>query len=893
MKYIYILALLILIIICCCYLKISEGFKLPTVVLNQINTNVGQSSPEDGEKLPDNISSNTLLHAIDGISKPISGSANYEPREDNFEKETKKCNAVKFCKNLTDAHNCGYCLQDDIEGKHPFHYGNEKGPYGKRRSKEESLCKSGVNRDGKNEWISPGNLNGKKQKQLEAELEFIREKFPWKEDPRRTGPEASIMKEIANMGIEDTGYSGCMKMRERYICSKVNDCSPMNITMFGIKAKDICGFCADDGKAYPRIDLSPYGKSFKKIKYVTNPKCENIEIFGDGVNCSSNNSNKEECLSKRSLTDPSIPACAYNYNSERKVITVGVPNPSEIKFGKTEKTKIYDKCNSEWGLIRPSECSWFEQSYPCLKSKSAGPHSDKCLQSLWNQLGFQTNYRVLLSDEEGKEMIDSWHKMDIDSVTAGMEILYNHIFSYNYDKSKKWVKLCYGLDVNVCNRSGFITDDYPSKYWSETSNPCMSLLYRFGGGKPGGLANPEKGKQHSWGRWYGTYEGFESQKQIKKEEYDLYQSRFGGRKNWRVNETDTERLAGNLGKGKGPLTKVAKRISHKDYINRIRKLNRMKDMSNSDAKRIRSIYRYKPGGYNYSNANWVDKLVASKMITGNTPEYPVKMSKPCWPDFARKVLIHPYVKLLDINTLSFNNSYDFYKLSYPGKMRQQGLNKEFENLRRSGERFFTSRKTNGYDRRTLKRETYEQETFPFWIWIKTSNDYWKNKWHIFRKKALDYSSVESTTYKDITRPTNIETAKNIAKIHGFRLGGGGYSFYGNYGAKGLYVYNQGKYRNMAFFGTGGGNYNMKRDMGNGGKSRINGDKDIQALKFLSSSRFYNKLKITNNINIALSKPFLFEYTDEKGKKVRILFSKAWKKEGFPYYDLLKVMSDLK
>ena len=914
MKYIYILALLILIIISCCYLKMKEGFLIPTTVLRQLQTdkNLEWVEPEaDGGKPPDNISSQTLLHAVTGITKPKSGGSGYEPREDNFEKESDKCNAVRFCENLTEAHNCGYCLQDDLEGKHPFHYGNEKGPFGKRDGAAESLCKAGVNRDGKHEWISPGSLNGKKQKQLEVELNFIKKKFK-KGHPYRETAVAAVEKKIANMGIEDTGYSGCKKMRERYICSQVNDCSPMNFTMFGIKASDICGFCADDGKAYARTNLPANTKVITKTVYKTNPKCENIEIFGDGVNCSAYHKNKFECTEKRSLSDPSVKACAYNYHAKKHIVKTPVPHPSDVKYGKTEKTKIYDKCDSEWGLIRPDQCSWFEQAYPCLKSKSGGPHSNKCLQSLWNQLGFQTNYRVLLSDSEGKSLVDSWHRMNVDGVVSSMEQLYKHIFSYNYDKAKKWAHLCYGLDVNVCNRAGFITDNYPSKYWSETSNPCMSLLYRFGGGRPGGLANPEKGKEHSWGRWFGTYEGFETKARIHQEESDLHASYWRGRKKWRVNETDTEKYAGNLPQyGYKYQTKIAKRLSHRDYINQIRKLNRMKDMPNWKAKRVRNIYRHEHPHDVYSNVKWVDKLVASKMITGETPDYPVNMPKPCWPDFARRILIMPYVKLVDVNTLSFDGSWEFWKLSHIGKWIKGGHHsKEFENLRRQGERMYTSRWVRGdygtksYHIRTLKKETYEQETFPYWEWIKVANNYWRNRWNTFSRKATDYAGTTLDTYINIVRPTTVNEARQIARAYGMKLGGGGYNFSSSgFGIKGLYGYNTGRLDGRAYFGNSGSDQDKKSNQlitntsrNQRGVYRLDYGYNQEVLVFEPHSRFYNLLPATTNIRKCWNMrhgAHLFEYRNKRGVKVRVLFAGAWVAAGFPYYDILKVMSDLK
>ena len=135
-------------------LSIKDLFKIILElfrVLKQLDTNknVEWIEPEsDGGKPPDNISSQTLLHAVTGITKPKSGGSGYEPREDNFEKETDKCNAVKFCENLTEAHNCGYCLQDDLEGQHPFHYGNENylmSEFNEMRSKIEYYLDKSTN----------------------------------------------------------------------------------------------------------------------------------------------------------------------------------------------------------------------------------------------------------------------------------------------------------------------------------------------------------------------------------------------------------------------------------------------------------------------------------------------------------------------------------------------------------------------------------------------------------------------------------------------------------------------------------------------------------------------------------------------------------------------------
>ena len=98
--------------------------------------------------------------------------------------------------------------------------------------------------------------------------------------------------------------------------------------MVEINAKDICGFCVDDGKAMVRQDLPDLSKFFTQTKYVSDPKCENIEIFWDGVDCKSHNKNRERCLAQRSIEDPEIPACAYNYNSKQVKYPIYIPKPS-------------------------------------------------------------------------------------------------------------------------------------------------------------------------------------------------------------------------------------------------------------------------------------------------------------------------------------------------------------------------------------------------------------------------------------------------------------------------------------------------------------------------------------------------------------------------------------
>merc|ERR1711871_1217866 len=265
----------------------------PPGVLRRLSTNTDIEINEMSKPPQPDTSEEKVESIIDNSTVPNSGGVlgkrPVEKREQNFEIEDAKCQAVKFCENLKTNNKCGYCIQDDIEGNHPFHYGDENGPYLKRNGGMNSLCAKVVNGTNVNEWTPPSALSNKKQKELEDEESYIKQRYPNERDPRRIGALNDIQDKKNNLAVKDTGFSGCLRMRERYVCSKVDQCSPMNFTMFGIKAEDICGFCADDGKAYVRRDLPPSSKFYHKKEYVARPKCANIEIFGDGINCSSYN----------------------------------------------------------------------------------------------------------------------------------------------------------------------------------------------------------------------------------------------------------------------------------------------------------------------------------------------------------------------------------------------------------------------------------------------------------------------------------------------------------------------------------------------------------------------------------------------------------------------------
>ena len=867
MKYIYILALIVIIFICTLISK--ESFAIPTAVLSQIQTVDGVELNERSEPAAPDTSKDKVIGMIENSQLPETGialgSKNVERREQSFEIEDAKCNAVKFCENLRSNMKCGYCLQDDIEGYHPFHYGDEEGAFLKRNGGKQSLCKKGPDRIGSSEWIPPSELNNEKQKEIEDEEDYIKRRYPNEKNPTRILSLNELQKKKNELGIKDTGSSGCKKMRERYICSKVNDCSPMNFEMFGIKAKDICGFCADDGKAYARTDLPDNSKVYDSFKYVSTTSCENIEIFGDGVNCSAYKNDKNGCISKRSLKDPSFKACAFKYDNKKVTVPITIPKPSEVKYGEGGKAIIYDKCESKWGLIRPNQCSWFEEVYPCLKSKGGGPHSEKCLESLWKQMGFVTSYRMLFSHGE-EQLVNSWNSMDINRVMESMQDIYNKIYSNDYDVAKKWVKICFNLDVNDCNRVGLINDKNRNQYWRQTSDPCLQKLYKYGGGREGGLANPKNKDKWGFGYFGQLKEGLT--------EREFWDKTKNANQNFKENTTEHE-IYGSSASRWNNILKFGKNISHKDYVKNIEDLVKMKNMSDSEAKKVPTIYNKDNWSKKkFSNSNWVDKYTATKLLTGETADYPVNETKKCWPEFARRMLVHPNVKLLNLKTLSFKDANEFHSLSY-----RRGYNVWEKNLRKQGESVFEGNYL-------ITQDTYDKETFPYWKFIEMSGLYWKKRWAQFKKILIDYSDTELSTYQNVVRPTDEKQAAQIARAYGYSVGGGGYPFTGNWSNKGLYLVRSGSSNGKAYFGKGGTKSQMKNNLGYP-RTRVDRNYNQQVILFRKDSRFFNALPVTTNIRKSWNNPFLFSYKDKDNKEVRVLFNQAYKQDNFPYYNFLK------
>ena len=853
MEYLFILAAALLIILLISVCKIKEGLKA-----GDIEKKAEESKKKTNDVLEKRKKFQLKINNGMNIKKLLESQINFEgfsegmfeKKETSFDLRKSECQNIVSCSELDDKPYCGYCLEDDKKGNAPFHYGDKNGPFDERGDGASKLC---ISKDGVDGWIKPKN----------------------------------VQKDASKI---------CEKVRTRFACRELTECGPNNIIKFqrkdksgkvikgsGINLADKCGLCVDDGKSYARKDLPPYGKNFTKKTTVMKTKCTNVEIFGDGVDCESYNKDRVGCLNQKAKNDNTINACAFSYKKEEVPVQITIPKPSEVKYNENENPGDFDKCNSEWGLIRPDQCSWFEQAYPCLKTKSGGNHSDECLDSLWTQTGFIQNpgFKAMAKEKtDNKKDIyqNKWKEYNVDDVGKSMNTAYNKMYSGDYKTANKWLNITYGLKANICNRDGLQNEKYNnSKYWDKTPQECLSKLYKYGGGQEGGLANPKNKDKMGWGR-AGYIENFE----CNTNDY----SNIWRTRNFNENKTDQQIFGSEVA---GKKIGCAEKMSHKDYINFIRELNKNRNMSVSDSKKVDDryeVYRKRRKNRNSvesSNIQFVNKYQAEKLITGKEIKLPIDGEKPCWPSFARNMLSHPNVELKNLKTLSFRKSSDFHHLSYT-----TGWNKKYENyyknVRKSGERLFSGGRN--YE---ITQETYENHIFPFWRFLEIMNNYWKIRWNDFTRILKEYSGTSIVQWKDFWRPTDSNIAKQLIQAKGLKLGGGGTNWIGNYGTKGLYYYppsSSSRYGNRAYFGTRGNSTQMKSNL-NSSIKRLDEGKNMEILRFDETSRFFESLDSTINLNYALSGKnndfFLFELL-ESGKKVRYLFKEAYEKGNFKEYD---------
>lgn len=452
MNYIF-LAIIITAVILIIYLnfyKIKEGLEFN----EQQKYLKKQDNYYDHRKFPQ------VVKGSDAESKFVKLTTNKEKLEKSkpakqveqseLSKKIEKCklvNRTKDCSYLTENDSCGYCWDTD-----KILYGDKNGP------KEDVCSKKG--------WVAPG-------------------------------PQSSYF---------------CTKMKEQAICRDVKDCGDT------VGEKSICGWCpltgkgivkkkvgngwvpkyADDGKCDWRKDMEKNSTkaTSKFLGWFPSKLRIGVPLDAGEGDCDTD----ADC----GKTPAGVQMKCGHDGRNMKNIVDSKGNP--LKPNQGWKDYCYDPSDPkpvfEGVLIEAKDCEKFKQMFPCVgRNMFTGPHSNECLESLWNKSGCSGNLFSRVTDNVD---FNNWSKVsyiDVQNNMNTIKIYAKNDKNYNIANNKHMQ--CFGTPVNPCQAR-----------FKPRPMECNKKIYNSIGCSLKGKLNPEK--ESTWpdgyvANWWKSVQKFYSQ----------------------------------------------------------------------------------------------------------------------------------------------------------------------------------------------------------------------------------------------------------------------------------------------------------------------------------------------------------------------------------------------
>ncbi len=363
---------------------------------------------------------------------------------------------------LLATNDCGYCVSTDTiaagDGKKPFVH-----------ACITSKWKSGEPEDG--EWLGPN------------------------------------MKDSKGRGVD---YY-CQKKKEQKICASM----PQNCGGGGTKDGVKCAWCPATGKQIPakqgpngglipkyEDDACKWVDEFKNKKYPTSntkflgwspnkggyPKRGKMgsdgimtpanKPYGAPLDTGEGDCDRDEDCGFNKAGEPL--KCGHDGRNLKRIVG---PDGKELKPNAGYKDYCYDP--NQWpfkgSLIEPGDCERFGQMFPCVsKNMNTGPHSDKCLQDLWQNASCTTKFS---NSDVGPVQKTRWNSSGYKNTQNSMNTLSNDaLTSKIYKKANEEHKKCYGTSLNPCDKV---------RNFSPRPEECSQQLYNSTGCNKEGKLNPK------------------------------------------------------------------------------------------------------------------------------------------------------------------------------------------------------------------------------------------------------------------------------------------------------------------------------------------------------------------------------------------------------------------
>ena len=243
----------------------------------------------------------------------------------------------------------------------------------------------------------------------------------------------------------------CQKMKEQAICNTMKDCGDTG------GEKSICGWCPTKAKGMVKKNLPDGGFGTK----YDDDKCNwKEEILAAGDSRFVEKQDKKTKLPSQfgggshrwHDRDGTYWSCdTYSRNNNCRNYGSGYAYQ-----GMTANNACVTCGGGEMGfpfkgdlLYGPEQCKKFEEKFPCLTPTwKTGPHSQACLDSLWERSGCSGNLNDRVSDQADYKW---WNSNSY--ILAGENMKQYPTYANtgsDYTKSDQYTQKCYGRPVDAC-----------------------------------------------------------------------------------------------------------------------------------------------------------------------------------------------------------------------------------------------------------------------------------------------------------------------------------------------------------------------------------------------------------------------------------------------------------
>ena len=339
-----------------------------------------------------------------------------------------------------------------------------------------------------------------------------------------------------------------------------------------------------------------------------------------------------------------------------------------------------DKCNwsgkvsgKTTSLIDVNLCEKFKQEFPCMGPNwKTGPHTQKCLNSLWDKAGCtgNLNERIPGSGLNLSSELNKWNNRGrgYANVAASMQQYKKNVKSNDYNTAKMYTKACLGNSIDPCQ----------SKFNSRPT-ACDEKMWKNSGCNKKGLLDPQS--KTAWtlnfpNRWRETNPTDNSESSLTK----LYNDIMGYKTKadyWKRNKDKNYTKALNYNQaclGESP-ERPFKKLCWKDFSSKMSIIPgliikaKSIDFSNGPNGFKSLIPKSYLGSHLNNRIAWSknyelkDNVYKSSFFPDWTfmDEY-VKFKNTKWSDFKNIMLGWPGVKFIDNNKLEFNEMTKFIRI---------------------------------------------------------------------------------------------------------------------------------------------------------------------------------------------------------------------------------------